>query len=69
MKLAEIQKSAMELPDAERAALAAELLSSLPRILVDDDDGIVEARRRSKGLEADPSAGCSWQELRDDLGR
>ena len=69
MKLEEIQKSALELPDSERARLAAELLESLPRVLVDHDDGITEARKRSKELDAEPSASCSWQELRDDLGR
>ncbi len=69
MKLAEIQQRAMELPDSERAALAAELLGSLPAVLVEDDDGIAEARRRSKELNNDPSMGCSWDEIKSGLGR
>lgn len=69
MKLEEIQESAMQLPDAQRATLAADLLWSLPRVLVDDDDGIAEARRRSRELADNPSAGCTWEEIRRDLGR
>lgn len=69
MKLAEIQHHAMELPDSDRAALAAELLNSLPMVLTDDDEGVAEARRRSKELDADPSAGRSWSEIKQALGR
>jgi hypothetical protein len=69
MKLEEIQRSALALPDADRAVLAAELLSSLPSLLVDPDDGLAEAENRSKALDADPSKGCSWQELKQGLGR
>lgn len=69
MKFQEIQCRAMELPDGERASLAAELLGSLPAMLVDSDDGIVEARRRSRELAENPAVGCSWEEIRRDLGR
>ncbi len=69
MKLEEIHESAMQLTDAQRAALAAELLCSLPGVLVDDDDGIAEARRRSRELAENPSVGCTWEEIRQDLGR
>lgn len=69
MKLAEIQKCALELPDSDRAMLAAELLVSLPAVLVDEDDGIAEAIRRSKELDEDPSMGCSWEEIKRSLGR
>jgi hypothetical protein len=69
MRLEEIQKSAMELPDGERAALAAELLTSLPAVLVEPDDGIAEARRRSKELDKDPSAGCSREQIKVELSR
>jgi hypothetical protein len=51
VKLDEIQKSALELPDGDRAALAAELLKFLPAVLVDFDEGIDEARRRLSDLE------------------
>lgn len=69
MKLEEIQKRALDLPDSDRAVLAAELLVSLPAILVDDDDGVAEAARRSRELDDDPSMGCSWEEIRRSLGR
>lgn len=69
MRLQELQECAMELPEAQRAALATELLCSLPAVLVDDDDGIAEARRRSRELAENPAAGCSWDEIRRDLGR
>ena len=65
----EIQDRAMELPDAQRAALAAELLCSLPAVLADEDGGVAEARRRSRELAANPAAGCTWEEIRRDLGR
>lgn len=69
MDLAELQRHAMELPDSERAALAAELLGSLPGLLVDSDDGVAEAERRSKELDEDPSKGLSWDEIKKVIGR
>ncbi|MCH7227565.1 addiction module protein [Haloferula sp. A504] len=69
MKLKEIQESALELPDSDRAALAAELLGSLPAVLVEDDDGLAEARRRSRELDEDPAAGRTWEEIKQGLGR
>lgn len=69
MKLEELQKCVMELPDGDRARLATELLGSLPSVLVDPDDGIAEARRRARELAQNPSVGCSWEEIRRDLGR
>ncbi len=59
----------MELADSDRATLAAELLISLPAILVDEDDGVREARRRSKELDENPSMGCSWEDIKRALGR
>lgn len=69
MKLDEIQRGALELPDAERAALAVELLGSLPAVLWEDDQGVAEARRRSAELARDPSVGRTWEEIRASLGR
>jgi putative addiction module component (TIGR02574 family) len=69
MKLEEIRESVMQLTEAQRATLAADLLDSLPGILLDEDDGIAEARRRSEELAKDPSAACSWDEIRRDPGR
>ncbi len=42
----EIEKLALNLPDKERATLAANLLDSLPGVLSDEDEGIAEALRR-----------------------
>lgn len=69
MKLEEIEACAMKLPDSERAALAADLLCSLPAVLCDEDEGVAEARRRSRELAEDPSIGFTWEEIRRDLGR
>ncbi len=69
MNLEEIQNWALELPDSERAALAEELLNSLPAVLLEDDDGLDEARRRSKELDLNPSAGLTWDEVKRELGR
>ncbi len=69
MKLEEVQRCALELPDSDRATLAAELLISLPAVLVDDDDGVAEALRRSRELDEDPAMGCSWEEIKSALGR
>lgn len=69
MQLEELQKRVMDLPDGDRAWLAAELLGSLPTMLVDEDDGIAEARRRSRELADDPSKGRTWEEIRRELGR
>jgi hypothetical protein len=65
----EIQHQAFALPEAERATLAAGLLASLPPVLVEDDDGVAEAMCRSRELDADPSLGCSWDEIKLALGR
>jgi hypothetical protein len=37
--------------------------------LVDEDDGIAEARRRSRELAEDPSKDRTWEEIRRELGR
>lgn len=62
--LSEIQGSAMQLPEDQRAQLAASLLESLPAVLHDDDDGVSEALRRDAELEENPSAGMTLSEFR-----
>jgi len=42
----EIEKLALDLPEQQRATLAASLLQSLPGVLTDEDEGIAEAVRR-----------------------
>ena len=62
--LPEIEQTAMQLPDRERAALAAHLFDSLPSVLHDEDDGVAEAIRRDAELDTDPETGVSLQEFR-----
>jgi hypothetical protein len=69
MKLEEIFREAEKLPEGDRAKLAAGLLQSLPVVLSDDDDGIEEARRRSRELDENPGIGCTWEEVKKSLGR
>lgn len=69
MTFAEVQKCALAMPNSDRAALAAELLDSLPAVLVEEDEGVAAALRRSKELDEDPSMGCSWEEIKKGLGR
>lgn len=61
--IVEVERLALDLSERERAALAANLLDSLPGILSDEDEGIAEALRREAELDADPSQGISLAEL------
>ena len=61
--IAEVEKLALDLPETERAALAAQLLGSLPSVLHDEDEGIAEALRRDAEFEANPSLGMTLEEL------
>ena len=67
--LSEIHEQAMQLPSAQRASLAADLLGSLEPVLMDADDGFEEALRRDAELDADPSLEMTLDELRAALGR
>lgn len=66
---AEIEALALELPEAERAKLAADLLESLPSVFDDDDDGVAEALRRREEVDRDPSCSVSHEEFLRALGR
>ncbi len=61
--IAEVEKLAFDLPEAQRAVLAAHLLGSLPSVLHDDDHGLAEALRRDAEFEADPTIGISLADL------
>jgi putative addiction module component (TIGR02574 family) len=59
----EVEKLALNLPERERAQLAANLLDSLPGVLSDEDEGIAEALRRDAEMEADPKEAITLAEL------
>ena len=59
----EVEKLALDLPEQERAKLAANLLDSLPGVLSDEDEGIAEALRRDAEMEADPGQAITLAEL------
>ena len=63
-----LEKEALTLSDSDRATLAAHLLDSLPAILAEEDDGLMEASRRDSEMEAG-TEGISWDILRKNIGR
>jgi putative addiction module component (TIGR02574 family) len=63
MRLIEVEKLALDLPERDRATLAAKLLKSLPSIVDDADEGIAEALRRDAEMDADPSLAISLEEF------
>jgi hypothetical protein len=58
----EIEKLALDLSE-QRAAVAANLLESLPGISSDEDEGVAEALRRDAEMEADPNQAISLAPL------
>ncbi len=67
--LSEIESLALKLPESDRARLAADLLDSLPGVLVDEDEGLAEAQRRSEEMDRDPSVCLTHEEFLKALGR
>jgi len=67
--LAEIETLAFRLPESARAKLAADLLDSLPGVLVEDDEGLAEALRRSEEMDRDPSVCLTHDEFLKAVGR
>jgi Putative addiction module component len=61
--IAEVEALALDLPEKQRALLAAHLLDSLPSILEDEDEGVAEAIRRDAEFDADPTMGISLEDL------
>ena len=61
--IAEVAKLAFDLPEKQKAILAAHLLGSLPSVLHDEDEGIAEVLRRDAELEANPALGMSLEQL------
>jgi hypothetical protein len=67
--ITELEKLALDLPDRQRAILAAHLLKSLPSVLHDEDEGIAEALRRDAELNAETSSAISLKELDERIER
>lgn len=65
----ELEKLVLDLPEEERAHLAASLLDSLPGILSDQDDGVAEALRRDAELDAHPERAISFDQLDTSIRR
>ena len=63
MKAKEVEKLALELPEEQRAALAAHILDSLPPLLTDEDEGLAEALRRDSEMNSNPTIGISLQDF------
>ena len=59
----EIKKLALDLPERQRAMLAANLLKSLPAVLSDADEGVAEALRRDAELDVDRDQAISLAQL------
>jgi putative addiction module component (TIGR02574 family) len=59
----EVEKLALNLPEQERAKLAANLLDSLPGVLSDEDEGVAEALRRDAEIDADPNQAITIAQL------
>ena len=56
-------QEALSLPDSERANLAAQLLSSLPLVLAEEDGDLAEVRRRNVEFDRDPRPARSRNEF------
>ena len=67
--LAEIETLAFKLPESDRARLAPDLLDCLPGLLVEDDEGLAEALRRSEEMDSDPSVCLTHEEFLKAVGR
>jgi putative addiction module component (TIGR02574 family) len=59
----EIEKLALNLSEQERAKLAADLLTSLPGVLSDEDEGMAEALRRDAQIDADSNHALTLAQL------
>ena len=59
----EVEKLAFNLPEQERAKLAADLLDSLPGVLSDEDEGVAEALSRDAEIEVNSGQNISLAQL------
>ena len=61
--ITEVEKLALDLPESDRAVLAAHLLRSLSPVLCDEDEGLAEALRRDADFDTNPALGMSLEQL------
>jgi nucleotidyltransferase/DNA polymerase involved in DNA repair len=61
--LSEVERLVFDLPEAQRALLAAQLLGSLSPMLHDNDHGIQDALNRDREFDSAPSFGLSLDQL------
>lgn len=61
--IVEVEKLALDLPENQRALLAAHLLGSLAPVLHDEDEGITEALLRDAEFDTNPALGMSLEQL------
>lgn len=69
VNLAEIEALALKLPESDRAKLAAGMLDSLSGVLVEEDEGLAEALRRSEEMDRDSSVCLTHEEFLKAAGR
>jgi hypothetical protein len=67
--MTEVEKLALDLPESQRAVLAAHLLGSLPAVLHDEDEGIAEALRRDAEFGEAAALGISVEQLDQEIAR
>ncbi len=67
MSIVEVQKLALALPERQRAALAANLLQSLPAVLSDKDEGVTEALRRDAEIEGSSRQTLSFDQFDSEI--
>lgn len=67
--VSDVEKLALELPEQDRAMLAANLLDSLPPRMSDEDDGVAEALRRDAELNSHPEEAISLEILEAQIQR
>jgi hypothetical protein len=65
--ITDVEKLALDLPENQRAVLAAHPLESLPSVVHDGDEGLGEALRRDAELDAKPSSSISLKELDEQI--
>ncbi|MBA3353147.1 MAG: addiction module protein [Blastocatellia bacterium] len=67
MSIVEVEKLALTLLERQRAALAANLLQSLPAVLSDKDEGVTEALRRDAEIEGSSRQTLSFDQFDSEI--